>query len=76
MIDPGTMTVIAYGMKLATELLPLIARGVAGALDAYNEGTARINEMVAEDRPPTPAEWDALNGRISALRRKLHSDDI
>ena len=56
------------------ELMPLVAKGVQGAIDVVESGKALVQTMVEEDRDPTSEEWDTLNDQIRKLREELHTD--
>ena len=62
----------AFALSLLTELPGLIASGKQ-VIDLINQSADAMRKMQAENRPPTPAEWDALNARIKALRDELHA---
>lgn len=55
-------------------LVPLLLQGVAGAADVMLWGKERVQDMVDNQRDPTPEEWDELNNRTQTLRDALHSD--
>jgi hypothetical protein len=65
-------TVIGYALQLLTQVVPLIAQSV-NAKAAYEHGTAKLQQMVAENRDPTPAEWDEANAKTEELRKLLHA---
>lgn len=62
---------VAYVIQLLNALPGLIKAGVevTSIIESAREALAR---MEAENRPPTPAEWDALNAEIARLRGELH----
>lgn len=63
-----------FAMTLVTQILPLIpgvVKGVGGAIDAFTHGTGLLHTIVAENREPTPEEWDAWSGRIAAAHDAL-----
>lgn len=62
----------AFAITLLTALPQLIKAGM-DVTALIQESTARMQAMQAERRDPTPAEWDALNAQIDALRKELHS---
>lgn len=66
-------TALAFAMKII-DLAPLVIRGAQGAAQAMTWGRAAIKTMVAEQREPTPAEWDALNAMTAALGDELLTD--
>ena len=67
---------LAQALQFATTVLQtipsLITAGaqVGGLVNSTNEALARMH---AENRGPTPAEWDAMNGVISELRASLRA---
>lgn len=65
------MGAIAYAIQLLGIVPQLIAAG-AQIKALINQGTASLTQMQTEKRDPTPAEWDALNVIIDALRAELH----
>jgi hypothetical protein len=65
---------LAFAMNVIN-LMPVVLKGVSGAMEAFTAGKAVVEGMVRDDRDPTPAEWDALNAATAALQSKLHSDD-
>lgn len=68
-------SVVVFATKLAQEVLPLAIQGVSSAVALWKSGSAKIEQMVSEERDPTPEEWDELNAGISALQSDLHTDD-
>ncbi len=66
------MGAIAYALQLIGEAEPLIAAGVNVA-NLLKTGSAALKAMQDENRDPSPAEWDALNAQIKALREELHA---
>lgn len=66
------MGAAAFALSLLTELPALIAAGKQ-VFDLIKSGTAAMEAMQAENRDPTPAEWDKLNAQIKALRDELHA---
>ena len=68
-------SIVVFATKLAQEVLPLAVKGISSAVALWNEGSAKIAEMVAEKRDPTAEEWGDLNARIGALQSDLHTDD-
>lgn len=65
------MTAIAFALQAFQALPALIAAGKDIAL-IVKESTEALRAMQAENRDPSPAEWDALNKRIADLRAELH----
>jgi hypothetical protein len=63
--------ILYFASTVLTTLPSLIAAGaqVGGLIQTTNDSIAR---MQAENRGPTPQEWDAINGMISELRASLH----
>lgn len=64
-------TILAYALQVLAVLPQLIAAGRSVASIVQDANTA-LAAMQAENRDPTPAEWDALNAQIAALRSELH----
>lgn len=61
---------------LLAQILPLVPgmiAGVKGAVDAFNEGTALLQIIVAEKREPTDAEWGAWSARVTAAHQAIQS---
>lgn len=63
---------IAFALQLLQALPPLIEAGLEVKTLIEQQGAA-LSAMQAESRDPSPAEWDALNAQIDALRAELHS---
>jgi len=57
------------------EAIPLFVGAyteISGLVDSITASTKR---MQVEDRDPTNAEWDALNGLVAKLRARLQAPD-
>ena len=61
-----------YALQLLQALPGLIATGL-NVMSIINQGTTALQNMVAEKRNPSEAEWDALNAVTAELRKQLHS---
>ena len=61
-----------YALQLLQALPGLIATG-QNVMSIINQGTTALQNMVAEKRNPSDAEWDALNAVTAELRKQLHS---
>lgn len=61
-----------YALQLLQALPGLIATG-QNVMSIINQGTTALQNMVAEKRNPSEAEWDALNAVTAELRKQLHS---
>lgn len=55
-------------------LVPTVATGVKGAVEAVQWGRDRLQAMADAGRDPESWEWDELNARTTRLRQQLHSD--
>lgn len=66
------MPALAYAIQLISALPALVDAGVS-IKNLVSDSTASLNLMQSEKRDPTPAEWDALNAQIAALRKELHA---
>jgi len=66
------MGALAYATQLLGLLPSLISLGV-NIKNFVSDGIAKLSTMQAENRDPTPAEWDELNAAIAVLRKQLHS---
>jgi len=66
------MNALAYAIRLLEALPALIAAGES-LTTLIVEGSAALKNMQATHRDPTPAEWEALNAAIAALRSDLSS---
>ena len=64
--------VVAYLLQLAGALPQLIAAG-KDAYAFWKEHSAKVDEMMAQNRPPTAEEWQVMNSAIAELRADLHS---
>jgi hypothetical protein len=64
--------ILLYALQVLQMIPTLIATGQS-VVGLINQSSAAIQNMIAEHRDPTPAEWDALNQTITALRTQLHS---
>ena len=67
------MGALAYAVQLLGVIPDLINAG-ASVVQLVTDGKAKLEAMQTEKRDPTPAEWDALNAQIKALRDELHAD--
>ncbi len=65
-------TSLAFAIELLGQVPALIAAG-KDVVALAQSGHAALTAMQAENRDPTPAEWDALNAQIKALRDELHA---
>jgi hypothetical protein len=65
-------TALMYAAQILGMLPSLISAG-KNITDLVTTGNAALKSMQDEKRDPTPAEWDALNAQITALRAELHS---
>jgi len=67
--------ILQFGMQVFLTLPELMQAGrdVSGILGSTGEA---IKAMVTENRGPSPAEWDAMNAMIAALRSELHAPDV
>lgn len=65
------MNALLFATQLLQSLPGLIAAGVE-VVDLIQKGNAKLKELQAEGRDPTPEEWDDLNDSIDEKRRRLH----
>ena len=65
-------TALLYVLQLLNAIPSLIASGQS-VMTLINHGTVALQNMVAEKRDPSPAEWADLNTLIDGLRTQLHS---
>ena len=61
---------IAFAIQALTQLPALIQAG-ADAVAAIEATIAALQAMQTENRDPTPAEWDALDARITTDLARL-----
>lgn len=66
------MPAIGFAIQLLTALPSLVKAGM-DITALVQDSTAKLNQMQAEKRDPTPEEWDDLNAKIKALREELHA---
>ena len=66
------MPALLYATQILGILPQLIAAG-SNVVDLVNHGNSALKAMQAENRDPTPTEWDELNTKIAALQAELHS---
>lgn len=66
------MGALPFAIQLLTSLPSLIQAGV-DITNLVSDSTEKLKSMQAENRDPTPAEWDELNARIKSLRGELHA---
>lgn len=55
------------------EALPGLITASQEVLAMLNATTASLKTMQAENRDPTPAEWQAMHAQIAAIRAQLHN---
>jgi hypothetical protein len=55
--------------------LPDLIRAGRDVSEIINSTSAVIARAQAENREPTPEEWDAINKVIAVLRDELHAPD-
>jgi hypothetical protein len=65
-------TTIGYALQLLSALPGLIQAGVE-ITSTVTSATQKLEELDAQGRDPTPAEWLELNQRIAKLRGELHA---
>ena len=65
-------TALIYATQILSMLPALLSAG-KNISDLLANGNAALKLMKDQNRDPTPAEWDALNAQITALRAELHS---
>ncbi|MGQ0742584.1 MAG: hypothetical protein ACT4OG_09900 [Alphaproteobacteria bacterium] len=49
------------------EALPGLIQAGVEVVTLITSTVAQVKSMIAENRDPTPAEWDALHAKIAAL---------
>jgi len=54
-------------------LLPELVQMTTEVEALWQNTTAALNNMIAQNRDPTDAEWQALNDQINTLRAKLNA---
>ncbi len=64
--------VLLYMLQVLNAIPGLLAAGQS-VMGLVNNATVAVQNMQAENRDPSPAEWDALNKTIAALRSELHA---
>jgi len=62
--------IIPFALQLLSAIPGLFASGEQ-AIAMIEANTAALKAMVAENRSPTQAEWDALNSVLSGLEAQL-----
>ena len=65
-------TALIYAMQVLQILPSLISTG-RSVLSLVEQTNSALDKMQSEKRDPTPAEWEALNATIAALRSELHA---
>lgn len=68
------MPAALFAIQLLEALPGLIIAG-QNVVNLIESSTAAFKLMVAENREPTDAEWDALNAATAALQAQLHAPD-
>ena len=63
---------LPYILQFLNMLPQLIATG-QNVMGLVNSTTTAVQNMIAEKRDPTQAEWDALNAITNNLRAQLHA---
>lgn len=66
------MGALELARSVLSQLPSLISAGV-NVIALVKDTEATITKAQAENRDPSPAEWDALNAQIDGLRKQLHS---
>jgi hypothetical protein len=67
-----TAAAIQFGLQLATAIPQMVQAGIDIA-DAYQAGATKMQQLKAEKRDPTPAEWDAINHAIDGKLEELNA---
>ena len=69
------MNALSFALTFLDKLPVLLQAGASVARIAGLVGEHKAQQAVfaAEQRDPTPAEWDALNARLDALEKQLQS---
>jgi len=62
--------IVPFALQLLSAIPGLFASG-AQAVALIEAHTAALRAMVAENRSPTQAEWDALNSLLAGLEAQL-----
>lgn len=63
---------VAFAIQVLTQLLGLVPAATA-AWTMVQDSRNKLEQMRAEKRDPTPAEWDSLNAQTAALLKQLNS---
>lgn len=63
---------LMYALQ-ALEVIPQLISAGQNVIGLVEHTTSAMKKMVAENRDPTPGEWDDLNQKIDDLRAQLHS---
>lgn len=66
------MGALELALSVFSQLPGLISAG-ANVIALINSTKTTLTTAKAENRDPTPAEWDALNAQIDDLRKQLHA---
>jgi len=64
--------VIAYILQVSG-LIPQLLNAGRDIVAFWQEHSAKVDQMVEENRAPTAEEWAAVNATIDELRAELHS---
>ena len=64
--------IVLYALQ-ALQAAPLLIAAGRDAAAFLSQSSAAIQKMVAENREPSDAEWDALNAVTADLRKQLHA---
>lgn len=56
------LNIVVAGLELAPELKL-----------SYDKASAKLKELIDEDRDPTPEEWAIINDELAALNLELNS---
>jgi hypothetical protein len=64
---------IALYLLQALQLLPLLISTGQNVMTFFNKTQTNVNNMIAENRAPSDAEWADLNASTASLRVQLHS---
>ncbi len=67
------MGAIGYALQILTAIPQLLDAGQS-VLGLVAHAKTALETMQAENRDPSPTEWQDLNTLIDDLRKKLHED--
>lgn len=64
--------IVAYIVQY-TGLIPQLLAAGKDIVAFWKEHSDKVDEMIEQNRKPTPDEWAVINAKVDELRAELHS---